>query len=102
MPIQVQVLKTWTLRSKEPPDHLARSMYEAISVNRGELPLDSRRFGEIMRPAIAELHRTTSKGQRPAAKDLMSRAYDALSAAGIEVTILPPIQAHGSQPPIGQ
>jgi len=55
-----------------------------------------------MRPAIAELHRTTSKGQRPAAKDLMSPASDALSAAGIEVTILPPIQAHGSQPPIGQ
>jgi hypothetical protein len=96
IPILVQALPMWHRRSKEPPDHVARAMYETIRVSRGELPIDSRRFGQIMEPVIAELHGATPKGQRPDARKLTARAYDALSAAGIEVTIMPPIGSHGN------
>jgi hypothetical protein len=62
-------------------------MYEIMRTCGGEVPIDSRRFGEIMRPVIHELHRLTPKGQRPDAKDLTGRAYDALDRAKVEVAI---------------
>src|SRR5689334_13105970 len=94
--VGVHALKLWSLRSKEPPDHVARAMYETMRTCGGEFPIDSRRFSEIMQPVIAELHRITPQGQRPDAKDLTGRAYDALSTAGIEVTIRPPNQPHSN------
>jgi hypothetical protein len=69
-------------------------MYERIRVGRGEMPIDSRRFGQIM-AVIAELRRITPKGEPPDAKELTGPANDALAAAGIEVAIKPPVLPHG-------
>jgi hypothetical protein len=55
--------------------------------------LTTYKFAVIARPVIDELYRITPKGQRPDANDLAGRLYDALDAAGAEVTIGPPEQA---------
>ena len=86
--IQVQCLPMWGKRSKDPPLHVSRSMYEAIRMCAGEIPLaSSAAFGEIVHPVIEELHRLTPKGMRPDPRELTGQVYDALDRAGVEVTI---------------
>ena len=93
--IRIHALRGWPRRGKEPPDHLGRRLYDVICVTSGEIPIDAGAFGQIVKPVIHELHRLTPRGQRPDASDLTGRVYDALSAAGVEVTIRPPVRAHG-------
>ncbi len=50
---------------------------------------------QLARPIIEELHRVTPKGERPDAKALAGKIYDALDATGIDVTIAPPAGAIG-------
>lgn len=92
---QVHSLKLWKKREKEPPFHVSTSMYETIGMCGGLMPLKTREFGDLMQPLIKELHRRTPKGERPRPHDLASGTYDALAAAGVEVTIKPPLQGHG-------
>ena len=51
-----------------------------------------------MRPVIDEVFRLTPKGQRPDANFLAAKVYDALDAAGAEVTI----KAAGHAPTSGR
>ncbi len=44
---------------------------------------------------IVELHRITPRGTRPDADLVAGLVYDALGTAGVEVTIKPPLEAHG-------
>ena len=44
-------------------------------------------FAVVARPVIDDLFRTTPNRQRPDANDLAAKLYDALAAAGAEVTI---------------
>jgi hypothetical protein len=95
-PVQVQALKLWHLRSKEPPEHMPGAIYKAIQVCAGIVSVDVGRFHEIVEPVIANVHRTTPKGQRrPEARRLLGLVYDALDAAGVEIGIKPPLQPHG-------
>ena len=90
--IQVQCLRLWGKRAKEPPLHVSCSIYETIRTCAGEIPLaSSAAFGEIVHPVIEELHRLTPKGMRPDPRELTGRVYDALDRAGVEVTIRPPV-----------
>jgi hypothetical protein len=90
--IQVHCLPLWGKRSKEPPLHVSRSIYETIRMCAGEISLaSSAEFGEIVHPVIGELHGITPKGMRPDTHDLTGRVYDALDQAGAEVTIRPPV-----------
>jgi hypothetical protein len=43
----------------------------------------------IAEPVIEDLHRATPKGERPESELVAGRLYDALDAAGVEVTITP-------------
>ena len=92
--IQVHCLPMWGKRRKEAPTFLTRSMFEAIRMCGGEIPLESERaFADIVAPAIVELHRITPNGTRPEARELTGRVYDALNGAGVEVTIAPPVKS---------
>src|SRR5262249_47423179 len=94
--IGVRSLRLWHRRSSSPPLHVARSVHEVITMTAGRIPIDSAAFGEIVRTTIEELHRRTPKGARPDATELAGLVYDALERAGIEVTIGPPLDAHGA------
>lgn len=93
--IGVRALKVWRCRSKNPPDLVGLYIYQTIFIANGNLSLSSTEFCRIVKPVIVELHRITSWGQRPGASDLTGRIYDALSVAGVEVTINPPVKSHG-------
>lgn len=93
--IGVHTLKLWSRRSKEPPDHVARSAYEVIRTSRGDLSLSAQQFSEVVQPVIAELHKRTQKGERPSALALTGMIYDALDKAGSEVTLRPAALPHG-------
>jgi hypothetical protein len=68
------------------------SKLHAESQNGGRMALKGHEFSELMRPVIDELHNKT----QPTAQDLPSGAYTALIAAGIDVTLKPPLQGHGT------
>lgn len=93
--VHVHALSLWSRRSKEPPDYVATAMYKAMTVCSGNFPISSAEFSRIVEPIIHELHRTIPRTKRPEARDLTGRTYDALNAASIEVTIRPPVKAHG-------
>jgi hypothetical protein len=92
---QVHCLRLWRRRSKEAPPHLSTCLYEWIRTNGGRMALAGPAFGELVRPVIEQLHRVTPQGERPDAKDLAGRLYDALAAADVEVTIAAPARAIG-------
>lgn len=88
--IQVHCLSMWRKRQKEAPTFLSRSIFESINMCKGEIAIESERaFARIVDPAIVELHRVTPKGVKPDPADLTACIYDALDAAGVEVTIKP-------------
>lgn len=93
--IGVHSMRLWHRRSKSPPQHVARSIHDVIVMAAGSIPITSAAFGEIVDPVIADLHRRTPAELRPDAKELTGLVYDALDKAGVEVTIRPPIEAHG-------
>lgn len=93
--IGVRALKVWHRRSKKPPDMVGLYVYKTIFVANGEVPIGSTEFCRIVEPVILELHRVTSRGQRPSASDLAGKIYDALSVVSVEVTIHPPVRSHG-------
>lgn len=93
--IGVHSLRLWHRRSKSPPLHVARSVYEVIAMAAGSIPITSAAFGEIVDPVIADLQRRTLQGTRPDARELTGLVYDALATAGVDVTIKPPAEAHG-------
>ena len=98
--IHVCCLSLWSRRQKQPPLHVSRAIFEAINMCNGEIAPDcSSVFAGIVHPVIVELHRITPKGNKPDAADLTGRVYDALDAAGVEVTIGPPLEAHGHGAP---
>jgi hypothetical protein len=98
--LQVKCLSMWSKRQKEAPTFLSQSIFDEITTCNGEIAIASARaFADIVDPVIVELHRLTPKGLKPDAADLTARVYDALDAAGVEVTIGPPLEAHGHRPP---
>ena len=52
-------------------------------------------FSVIVWPVVEELHRK-GKGARPTPEELTGALYDALSVAGMEVTIGPTLDGHGA------
>jgi hypothetical protein len=74
---------------KSAPTHLATCFYEWIKTNGGQMSLSGTDFATIAEPVIEDLHRTTPKGERPESGLVAGRLYDALDAAGLEVTITP-------------
>ena len=94
--LQVKCLSMWGARQKEAPTFLSRSIFDEIHTCNGKIAIASARaFARIVDPVIVDLHRLTPKGLKPDARDLAARVYDALDAAGVEVTIGPPLDAHG-------
>jgi hypothetical protein len=94
--LQVHCLSMWRKRQKEAPTFLSRSIFDSIGMCNGEIAIASAHaFADIVDPVIVELHRVTPKGLKPDARDLTARIYDALDAAGVEVKIGPPLEAHG-------
>jgi len=85
---QVHCLKLWRLRAKEPPEILPRCLHEWIKTDNGSVEADLEFFRSIVWPVIERLHRK-SNGLRPTPDELTGALYDALDAAGIEVTIGP-------------
>ncbi len=92
---QVHCLKLWPKRSKVPPEALPRCLHEWIRTANGHMDLDLPAFREVVWPVIERLHRKTS-GARPAPDELTGALYDALSAAGVEITIGPKRHGHGA------
>jgi hypothetical protein len=93
--VRVHSIPLWSRRSKEPPLHVSRSVYEVIQTNRGRLSMNSAGFAEIVHPVIKELHARLPKGERPSAQELTGLIYDALDRAGVEITLQAPVLPHG-------
>ena len=91
IPFHVHCLKLWSRRATAPPYSVARCCFDWIGITNGTVTLRAYDFAVIARPVIDELYRTTPKGKRPDANDLAAGLYDALDAAGAEVTIKPPL-----------
>jgi hypothetical protein len=85
----VHCLRSWSTRFKSAPTHLTTCFYEWIRTNGGRMPLSGAAFATIVEPVIEGLHRTTPKGERPESALVAGGLYDALDAAGVEVTITP-------------
>ncbi len=92
----VQCLRHWPKRSTAAPYHVSTCLHQWIGTAAGHVPLKGHEFNEIVQPVIDELHRLTPRGERPCSRDVAGRAYDALSAAGVEVTIRPPLAGHST------
>lgn len=86
---QVHCLKHWRQGSKEPPETLSRALHEWIGTANGRMDLDLSAFRRIVEPFIAALHRR-QKGVRPEPAAFTAALYDALRAAGVDVTLGPP------------
>jgi hypothetical protein len=84
--LQVHCLKFWPMRSQAPPEILPGCLFEWIKTANGRMDLDRLAFRMIVWPAIEELYRQ-GKGVRPTPDEFTGALYDALSAAGVEVTI---------------
>lgn len=93
--IMVIALKHWRRRSKTPPEYVAHATWNAITVCNGGVPIGLTDFRKIVEPVVSDLHRTIPQTERPEFKAFTGLVYDALSAAGIEITIRPPAQPHG-------
>ena len=94
-----QVLRTrLAVSAYAPPYSVGRCCFEWIGVTNGSVTLKAHEFTELVRPVIDELFRLTPKGQRPDANFLAAKVYDALDAAGAEVTI----KAAGHAPTSGR
>jgi hypothetical protein len=91
IPFHLHCLKLWSRRAAAPHYSVARCCFEWIGSTNGTVSFRAHDFAVIARPVIDELYRITPKGQRPDANDLAARLYDALDAAGAEVTIKPPL-----------
>ena len=85
----VHCLRIWSTRFKSAPTHLTTCFYEWIRTSGGRMSLSRADFATIAGPVIEDLHRATPKGERPDSKLVAGRLYDALDAAGVEVTITP-------------
>ena len=94
--VQVRNLRSWSKRQKEPPYFLSTTIYETMCICGAEFPIDARAFGRLVHPVIDDLFHVTPRGRIPEAPDTVGRIYDALDAAGVEVTFRPPLEAHGS------
>ena len=92
---QVHCLKLWPKRSKMPPETLPRCLHEWIKTANGHMDRDLAAFRVVAWPVIEELHRK-DKGARPTPEELTGALYDALSVAGMEVTIGPTRRGHGA------
>ncbi len=86
IPFHIHCLKLWSRRASSPPYSVARCCYEWIATT-GSVNLKVWEFTALVHPVIDELYRTTPTRQRPDANDLAAKVYDALDAAGAEVTI---------------
>ena len=87
IPFHVHCLKLWSRRASSPPYSVARCCYEWIGSTNGNVNLKVYKFTALIRPVIDQLYQTTPYRQRPDANDLAAKVYDALDAAGQEVTI---------------
>jgi hypothetical protein len=97
----VHCLRGWSTRLKSAPTHLTACLYEWIKTNGGRMSLSGADFATVVGPVIEDLHRATLKGERPESELVTGRLYDALDAAGVEVTIKPlvmitPAKSHSS------
>ena len=80
--------------AQEPPEALPRCLQEWIRTANGQMDIDLAAFRAIAWPVVEDLHRK-SNGMRPTPDELTGALYDALSMAGVEVTIGPPRHRHG-------
>jgi hypothetical protein len=83
----VHCLRSWSTRHKGAPTYLTACFYGWIKTNGGQMALSPVAFAEIAEPIIEEVHRTTPEGQRPDPQLVAGCLYDALDAAGVEVTL---------------
>lgn len=95
--ILVRGIQTWSLRLIRPPEHLPGCLYDAMIVCNGRFSVTRDQFHAVIWPLVVEVHETgrKAKGRRPDASAFADRLYDVLSQAGIEITIGPPVEAHG-------
>ena len=88
----VHCLRGWSMRLEVAPTYLTPCFYGWIKTNGGEMTLSPVAFAELAEPVIEEVHRNTPKSQRrPDAMMVAGRLYDALDAAGVNVTLKPSV-----------
>ena len=88
----VHCLRSWSTRLKAAPTYLAPCFYGWIKTNGGGMALSPVAFAELAEPVIEDVHRNTPKSERrPDAKVVAGRLYDALDAAGVNVTLKPSV-----------
>jgi hypothetical protein len=80
---------------KVPPETLPGCLHEWIKTANGRVDLDLAAFRVIVWLVVEELHRK-GKRSRPTLEELTGALYDALSVAGVEVTIGPTRRGHGA------
>lgn len=85
----VHCLRHWSTRHKAAPTYLSPCFYGWIKTNGGLIGLSPAEFAEIAEPVIEDVHRLTPKAQRPDARLVAGRLYDALDAAKVEITLKP-------------
>jgi Holliday junction resolvase RusA-like endonuclease len=84
--LNVQCLRSWPKRRNEAPLFLSACLREWIAVAGGRMKIAEADFTALAQAVIADMYRTTPKGQRPDADAFAGRLYDALSHAGVAVT----------------
>jgi hypothetical protein len=88
----VHCLRSWSTRLKTAPTYLAPCFYGWIKTNGGGMALSPVAFAELAEPVIDAVHANTLKSQRrPDAKMVAGWLYDALDAAGVDVTLKPTV-----------
>jgi hypothetical protein len=89
IPLHVTCLRLWRRRARTVPVFLGRSFYETMTTSGGHIALSQAAYCDLVLPLIVELHRSTPRDERPEGGRIAGLLYDALNAAGVEVTIQP-------------
>ena len=92
---QVQCLRRWPRRGP-PPEHIAGCFVDWILAASGSLSRDKEACTAILHGVAEDLVLVTTSGARPDAEIATGLIYDALAAAGVEVTIRPPAGLHST------
>ena len=95
--ILVRGTQGWQFRLIKPPEWFPGSLYDAMKTCNGKFSVTRCEFYDAIWPLVVEVHEAgrKAKERRPDASAFAGRLYDVMSQAGIEVTIGPPVEAHG-------
>jgi hypothetical protein len=90
-------IQRWSLHRIEAPDYMAGNLYRAMVTSNGKFSCSAAEFSAAIKPLIRENHEAgrRAKMKRPDASRLVHGIYDAMVAAGINLDLGPPLEAHG-------